>query len=482
MAAAEARAAWQRTANRCFVQEDAKRAPKLACCPSSSSTQQADSSNGNDVNGTDHTVPSFVPLNWNPMVSNLPPDTKWWLQLQPHFGYQKECTCEQLKALEDESEENEVETLVPMSKLDKETLLDRSTDVDCKKTDYSLDSPCMVSTAYMKCDSDRKIEEMKAFNSKLQQPLKRKADMDEYFLQDEELMEWKPDDHIISKPKNWSDMQTPWPVGKSEPWWRITDKDELASLVAMKSSQHIENCDLPRPTLTVPISTDPFVCLDSLEGQQIFSSSFGRKSHVGIYDPVELTQHQSASRRMNEKNWSSNDAGHLVYNTEKRYSSSHAYNTAKKDPPESSPTFDSDSSRAELLEALRRSQTRAREAEIAAKKAYEEKEHILKLLFRQASHLFAYKQWLHILQLESLCLQLKIKDHQISTILPVLPWMPLKGRPSSRDKNNKPAKANGKKPKKCGICRYAVAFAVGLGLAGAGLLLGWTLGCLLPKF
>ncbi|KAL6994303.1 hypothetical protein U1Q18_012410, partial [Sarracenia purpurea var. burkii] len=29
----EARAAWQKIANRCFVQEDAKRAPKLACAP-----------------------------------------------------------------------------------------------------------------------------------------------------------------------------------------------------------------------------------------------------------------------------------------------------------------------------------------------------------------------------------------------------------------------------------------------------------------
>jgi len=40
MAAAEAGAVWQRTANRCFVQEDAKRAPKLACCQSSSSSSK----------------------------------------------------------------------------------------------------------------------------------------------------------------------------------------------------------------------------------------------------------------------------------------------------------------------------------------------------------------------------------------------------------------------------------------------------------
>ncbi|KAK3194600.1 hypothetical protein Dsin_025910 [Dipteronia sinensis] len=39
MAVAEARAVWQRTANCCFVLED-KRAPKLACCQSSSSSSK----------------------------------------------------------------------------------------------------------------------------------------------------------------------------------------------------------------------------------------------------------------------------------------------------------------------------------------------------------------------------------------------------------------------------------------------------------
>ncbi|RWW78740.1 hypothetical protein BHE74_00013031 [Ensete ventricosum] len=95
---------------------------------------------------------------------------------------------------------------------------------------------------------------------------------------------------------------------------------------------------------------------------------------------------------------------------------------------------ENDRARAQLLDALRHSQTRARKAEMAAQKAYDEKEHIVKLLFREASHLFAYKQWLLMLQLENLCLQLKIKDHQLSTLVPVLPWMPLKEKLFSKDK------------------------------------------------
>lgn len=73
--------------------------------------------------------------------------------------------------------------------------------------------------------------------------------------------------------------------------------------------------------------------------------------------------------------------------------------------PEEEKITDDDPCKAKLLEALCHSQTRARVAENAAKQAYTEKEHILKLFFRQASQLFAYKQWFKILQLENLLLQ-----------------------------------------------------------------------------
>ncbi|KAG0448378.1 hypothetical protein HPP92_027873 [Vanilla planifolia] len=139
---------------------------------------------------------------------------------------------------------------------------------------------------------------------------------------------------------------------------------------------------------------------------------------------------------------------------------------------------ESDPSRSELLEALCHSQTRARKAEMEAWKAYDEKEHIVKLLFRQASHLFAYKQWLQMLQLESICLQLRIKDHQISTIFPVLPWMPLRGKPIAKHRSE--MRRKGRKQKKCSLCRYAFILAVGLGLASAGFLLGYCLSWLSP--
>ncbi|KAJ0961114.1 hypothetical protein J5N97_000929 [Dioscorea zingiberensis] len=446
MATAEARAAWQRTAPRCFVQEDAKRAPKVACCPSSSSSLQLELNNSHASGTPVHSVPNFVNLNRNAMSPIVPPDTKWWLWSQPTLGCQKEYIYEPLNASKDEFEEKGVETSMSASELIVDALLDESLDVEITRADYPLDSMWTASATCVKSDCETEVEKLKAFNHDLQLPAKHKTEMDEYFFQDEELKGWEVIRHMISeKPEKGLDLKTSLTGGgKPEPWWRIADKDELASLVAHKSLQHIENCDLPRPTQTVPISTEAFACLESLDGNLIFSSSFGQKSNVGCCKPIELTP-QSASRSCSGCNES---------------------NASTKSLSEGTPTLKADPSRAKLLEALCHSQTRARKAEIAAKKAHEEKEHIIKLLYRQASHLFGYKLWLHILQLESLCLQLKLKDNQISTILPFLPWMSFRGRSSSRARNETKM-VSGKNQKN------AIVSSIGLGLAGAGLLLGW---------
>jgi len=42
MAATEVRTVWHRTVNHYFVQEDAKRTPKVACCQSSCATSKLD--------------------------------------------------------------------------------------------------------------------------------------------------------------------------------------------------------------------------------------------------------------------------------------------------------------------------------------------------------------------------------------------------------------------------------------------------------
>ncbi|KVE13555.1 hypothetical protein Ccrd_024056 [Cynara cardunculus var. scolymus] len=135
----------------------------------------------------------------------------------------------------------------------------------------------------------------------------------------------------------------------------------------------------------------------------------------------------------------------------------------------------SELSKAQLLEALCHSQTRARQAEEAAKKAYNEKEHMITHFLKQASQLFAYKQWFHILQMETSLRNSKCQP--IYTRFPdFVPWIPIKGKQQKKGQH-KPAKTEPSSP------RYKIgksfgSILLGLTLAGAGLLLGWTLGWL----
>ncbi|KAF8380009.1 hypothetical protein HHK36_027478 [Tetracentron sinense] len=488
MAAAEARAAWQRTANRCFVQEDAKRAPKLACCPSSSTSSkpQFDGGHGDAASGRDHPTAGFMPYNWNPSNSNIPPDTKWWLQLQPNFGYHKDLTYEQLNTLEAELEVLRAEVVNKTSKFSGGPQSNEEEDsmhVDSNKnTGSSLDPQWRVSAACLKHDPEVRMQELKAVNSNNTEEELNHKDTGEYWYQNEELMGLDLVNHLMSKQpdKLCFDFESPWMGGqKTEPWWRTADKDELASLVAQKSLEHIENCDLPRPQ-TKHVRRGPFPSLGYFNHDGIFSSSLDQKEYTGLSNPTDYARGSPTSGGMGGKQWASDEVGDSVFGSDKPFSNN-SYSTIDKDMTETRHITESNPSKAQLLEALRHSQTRAREAEKAAQQAYTEKEHIIKLFFRQASHLFAYKQWFRLLQLETLCLQLKNKDQPISTLFPVvLPWMPCKGRQmrKSRRKGSKGKRA----PSKYDISKYAVAFAVGLSLAGAGLLLGWTMGWLLPTF
>jgi hypothetical protein len=153
-----------------------------------------------------------------------------------------------------------------------------------------------------------------------------------------------------------------------------------------------------------------------------------------------------------------------------------------EDVKQSQQSSEGNTSKTQLIEALCHSQTRAREAEEAAKQAYAEKEHIIALIFKQASQLFAYKQLIKLLQLETLCNQIKNNDQSTSTLFPVsLPRMSYEHRKSRKRKQTY---SNGRRDREgksnCDITTYAVAIALGLSLVGAGLLLGWTVGWMSP--
>lgn len=424
MAGAEARALWQRTANRCFVQEDAKRAPKLACCQSSCTTSKlVDAGPASTADESDHTAVNVAHFNRKSSVSNLPPDSRYWLHLQSNYGYQKGLTYEQLKALEDE-----VETWI-------------ASDVSKNSQEFQELINVMAKHEKMDIDSVGCSESSK-----------------------------KTNDFSLESDYSWIESD------KAEPWWRTTDRDDLASFVSQKSLNHIENCDLPPPQKK-HLRGHPCALINN---DKIKTASYDWEAKSRSFS--KMTAHAQGSfdsGLMHKNQGPSANEGLLFFASDK--CSSHT--PKHEDLQKSHQILDGDPSKAQLMEALCHSQTRAREAEEAAKKAYAEKEHIVTLIFKQASQLFAYKQWLQLLQLETLCSQIKNKDQPISTLFPVaLPWMSHEARSRKRKQKISNAKLEEGKPNpKCDITTYAVAIALGFSLVGAGLLLGWTVGWMLPR-
>lgn len=240
MEAAEVRTAWQRAANRFLVQEDAKRAPKLACCPSS--TVPSDSGSGSTITVQDYLIPNFIP-NRNSMNSILSPETIWWLQMQPNFGYHKDFICERLSSLEDQGVAEEVVLT------NENSSVNHSSNFVTKKEDSFLSSS-EVSSVFMTRGAERMVKEMNT-KSCSEHLLKRKIATEDCFLGS------SVDSFALKRPEKISlDFESP-SVGanKSESWWCIAGKDELSLLVAQKSLQHIENCDLPRSSQTVNVPT-----------------------------------------------------------------------------------------------------------------------------------------------------------------------------------------------------------------------------------
>ncbi|CAH8387011.1 unnamed protein product [Eruca vesicaria subsp. sativa] len=369
MAAGEARAVWQRTVNRYFVQEDAKRAPKLttSCQTSSSSTvssKQVEESGSSrpvvDPQNQSSPCAGFMPLHPNPHL--LPHNTRLWGHHHLHHIQQNQN--EPVKtSLETEVEGGKSESFQEF--------------VELMETRESYGSVGNDES------SEKKLTSELAF-----------------------------------------DPSSPWnPLSseKAAPWWRTTDKDELASLVAQRSLDFVENCDLPTP-------------------QKMNRSYYGspRSFDSDVLRDRFASNHERVTSR-----------GNSFKNRTEEASS------------------ESDLSKSELLEALRRSQTRAREAENMAKEACAEKEHLVKLLLKQASELFGYKQLLQLLQLESLYLQIKSKKIEDNKETPPvsIPWSNTKARKPGRKRRSKRSKPNG-----------FVDLALGMSLVGAGLLLGWTVG------
>ncbi|KVI10219.1 uncharacterized protein LOC112515078 [Cynara cardunculus var. scolymus] len=284
----------------------------------------------------------------------------------------------------------------------------------------------------------------------------------------EKWMEFDHDKHIVSDEpsKLLSELESQWiGIKKNEPWWRTTDLDDLASFVSQKSLEHFDNCDLPLPQTN---KTKRLVCEKGL-------ASLGQELEKEKSSFTDFMPGSPTSMCTDETQYTSGVIGCSSCGLDRPCS------TRQSDETENLETPNSDLSKTQLLEALCHSQRRAREAERAAQAACNEKEHVIALFLRQASQIFAYKQWLHILQLEALCLQLRHSKYQpFYTRFPdVAPWFPTKVKLPKSDRKATERKLGSER---CKMHESVGNFLWGLALVGAGVLLGWTLGWLFPAF
>lgn len=464
MAAAEARAAWQRAANRYFVQEDAKRAPKLACCQSSSSSSKVVDAGPANTADAPHRVVGRMPFNSIPSYSNLPPDAKWWLQMQPNNDHQRGPNFQQVDAgIADVESSSPVKMNADLPIREMATMSEESIkDVLYKDLESFMD---------VKKHPESRLDELDVVDSnKVDQDFLDVKNMTDYY----EYLEMEMVGSSVSKQTSEFSSKTDssWIRGENVPWWRVTDGEDLASFVAQKSFHHVENCDLPPPQkIHQRKEGELYKQAKSIDHDTVFMSSLEWESRSdAISSPSSAASHR--------KHWSSvQGLSHTGHAASKPMSG-----RKNSGMPEEEKITDDDPCKAKLLEALCHSQTRARVAENAAKQAYTEKEHILKLFFRQASQLFAYKQWFKILQLENLLLQ--TEDDLSPPPAELLPWMAQKPRKKLHKSWQKATKGKQRRrdSQENDIGKYAVAFAVGFTLVGAGLILGWTVGWLLPAF
>uniref|UniRef100_A0A5B6ZMU3 Uncharacterized protein n=1 Tax=Davidia involucrata TaxID=16924 RepID=A0A5B6ZMU3_DAVIN len=418
-----------------------------------------------------------MPLNRNPSCSNLSPDSRWWLQLQPNYGFQRGLTNEQLNTLEAEMETFRADVVSSTSKFSGVHPQNEVDDIcvdDNMNAELSFDTHFRISATCTKKDPEVRRQELKAIYSKNAQEPLEVNDMGESYECPRNSVSRQPNELFF-------DLESPWTgAEKTEPWWRTADRDELASLVAQRSLDLIENCDLPQPQNT-HVNRNPYAYLGCFDRDGILPSSIDWKTQTGGL--LNLTAHTRGSLTSGSACGEELGSveGHLQYGSDMGIRNSDS--TSHKGMTETK-ISESDPSKAQLLEALRHSQTRAREAEKAAREANAEKEHIVKLFFRQASLLFAYKQWFQLLQLENLYFQIKNNNQPASTLFPVgLPWMPHKARKLRKSWQKAGKGKRGKRGRpRYDISKFAVAFALGLSLVGAGLLLGWTVGWMLPTF
>ncbi|KAH7416074.1 hypothetical protein KP509_14G074000 [Ceratopteris richardii] len=284
--------------------------------------------------------------------------------------------------------------------------------------------------------------------------------------------------------------------------WRTANSKELAALVSQKGQTYLENCDLPSSQSSLSWKGPLSSCnLTSSKDIASFSSPADRASLTSMLSRQEST--------FTGKPASTGSCG-LQHTLE------HCPCVSQPQPVHCSLPWSSAYRRSEdqvawkmrnrahkheleaLGEALCHSQTRAREAEKMANKVLQEREKLTGLLFRESWTAHTYKQWVQTLEMENLLLKMSYGSDmewlgsELSDICSLcgINVNPLKhprknvsqvmGHNFSRDWVGNHRKHGCASESSVWLrCTIGLAFALGLSFAGAGLVIGWSMGWIL---
>lgn len=305
---------------------------------------------------------------------------------------------------------------------------------------------------------------------------------------------------------------------KDSSGWRTADSKELAALVSQKSHGYLENCDLPpsQSSLTwkgplarcnfnpskamksgTSSSADKALQTSALHGREQGSRSLpsspfvvgmSGSTQLGVDLPSTSKPLPIPSTLAPLSSLKSSDEHSLSWRTR-----------SGKHVGVSKHGFEA------LGEALCHSQTRARQAEKLASQALQEREKLAQLLFRESWTARTYKQWVQTLELENMWLKMCSSEIDMdfwvsdgfrrslnaSEQLVINPYRHVRKRASQRKMLypfSTPLQGkhrrHGCPPDKSAWlrCTIGLAFALGLSFAGAGLMIGWSMGWILLAY
>lgn len=279
MAASEARTAWQRTARRCFVHEDAREKDYSFPSSSYSSKSESDHAPYNAAKVPYNTIPDYLHPFPN---SDVLTGRRWWLNQEPNFGFHKNFISEEQISLETELEilSNDIwEQIQSKEGFNTKTGMKSN-------ANSSMEQLKKVSDTCIENDQDSKMQEPKAVSCNCPQKNATRKDVRDFWSSDDHLMNLDSLNCLVSPdPKKFSDYESHWAgADKTEPWWRSAGKYDLASLVAQKSLEHIENCDLPRPQAK-NYRKQPSACSKNFDHDDILPSPLDQMAESRFSNP-----------------------------------------------------------------------------------------------------------------------------------------------------------------------------------------------------